>query len=281
MNPADRANPVMPLSTAQPAFLVPDWPAPAVVRAAFALRSGGVSAAPWASLNLGGHVGDDPAAVGENRRRLCAALALPAEPRWLEQVHGTVVHDDRDADEVAARAAGEGLVAAPPVADAAMTHRAGTVLAIMVADCLPVLFCDRAGTVVGAAHAGWRGLAAGVLENTVAALGVAPSRLLAWLGPAIGPTRFEVGPEVREQFILGAPAAAAEIEARFVPHRANRWLCDLPGLACDRLRRLGIASVTGGEVCTASDPQRFFSHRRDAPRTGRMAALIWLQPRQA
>ncbi|MCP5359302.1 MAG: peptidoglycan editing factor PgeF [Sinobacteraceae bacterium] len=271
----------MPLSTAQPAFLVPDWPAPAVVRAAFALRSGGVSAAPWASLNLGGLVGDDPAAVGENRRRLCAALALPAEPRWLEQVHGTVVHDDRDADEVAARAAGEGLVAAPPVADAAMTHRAGTVLAIMVADCLPVLFCDRAGTVVGAAHAGWRGLAAGVLENTVAALGVAPSRLLAWLGPAIGPTHFEVGPEVREQFILGAPAAAAEIEARFVPHRADRWLCDLPGLARDRLMRLGIASVTGGEACTASDPQRFFSHRRDAPRTGRMAALIWLQPRQA
>lgn len=289
---------------AEPAFLMPDWPAPARVRAAFSLRSGGVSVAPWASLNLGSHVGDDPVAVRENRRRLRAALALPAEPCWLEQVHGVaVVRDYGPAATpvpVSAAASGvpaaaalggataavpagsvagagvSGVTGAPLVADASVTDWPGVVLAIMVADCIPVLFCDCEGTVVGAAHAGWRGLAAGVLENTVAALGVPPNRLLAWLGPAIGPARFEVGPEVLEAFL--ASASGPQAAARFVPSPAGRWLCDLPGLARDRLLRLGITRVAGGEACTASDPDRFFSHRRDAPRTGRMAALIWLQP---
>ncbi|MCC6172648.1 MAG: peptidoglycan editing factor PgeF [Gammaproteobacteria bacterium] len=271
---------------ARPAFLVPDWPAPARVRAAFSLRGGGVSAAPWASLNLGGHVGDDPAAVRENRRRLCEALALPTEPCWLDQVHGVEVvrvctPPATSAPALApvpkpAAAAASGVAGAPPMADASVTDRPGVVLAIMVADCIPVLFCDREGTIVGAAHAGWRGLAAGVLENTVAALGVAADRLLAWLGPAIGPVRFEVGSEVRDAFL--ASASGPQAAARFVPSPAGRWLCDLPGLARDRLLRLGITRVAGGELCTVSDPDRFFSHRRDAPRTGRMAALIWLQP---
>jgi YfiH family protein len=246
-----------------PRFLLPDWPAPPRVRAAFSLRGGGASAAPWASLNLGTHVGDDPAAVRENRRRLREALALPAEPRWLEQVHGVAVSRDAAA-------------AVPPVADAFVTDRPGVVAAIMVADCIPVLFCDRDGAVVGAAHAGWRGLGAGVLENTVAALGVDPRRLLAWLGPAIGPARFEVGPEVREAFLRSA--SGADAAGRFVPSPAGRWLCDLPGLARDRLALLGVGAVTGGGDCTASDAARFFSHRRDAPRTGRMAALVWLEP---
>jgi hypothetical protein len=245
-----------------PRFLLPDWPAPPGVRAAFSLRDGGVSAGPWASLNLGNHVGDDPAAVRENRRRLREALALPGEPRWLEQVHGVAVSRD-----VAATV--------PPVADAFVTERVGVVATVMVADCIPVLFCDRGGGVVAAAHAGWRGLLAGVLENTVQAMGVDPDRLLAWLGPAIGPARFEVGPEVREAFLQSTPGEDAA--ARFVPSPAGRWLCDLPGLARDRLSRLGVGAVSGGQHCTASDAGRFFSHRRDAPRTGRMAAVVWLQ----
>jgi YfiH family protein len=272
-----------------PGLLRPDWPAPARVRAAFSLRDGGVSGPPWASLNLGTHVGDDPAAVLQNRRRLATALDLPAEPCWLEQVHGT------DVWRPGAAAPGSTAAAptAPPRADAVVVDQPGIVAAIMVADCIPVLFCDRDGRCVAAAHAGWRGLVAGVLENTVAAMGLPPSRLLAWLGPAIGPARFEVGGEVRDAFLdaarragprvgsggaADAEARAMRAAARFRPGQGDRWMCDLTGLARDRLQALGVGAVTGGEWCTASDPARFFSHRRDAARTGRMAALVWLAP---
>lgn len=244
-------------------ILQPEWPVQACVRAACSLREGGVSVAPWASLNLGLHVGDDPAAVLENRRRLCEALQLPQEPIWLEQVHGTAVWQPG---------------ASSRRADAAVTDRPGEVLAIMVADCLPVLFAPKAHVhsfVLGAAHAGWRGLAAGVLEATVAALPIAARDLVAWLGPCIGPDHFEVGAEVREVF-----TAAGDSARHFrASARPGHWLADLPGLARDRLQRLGIEEIHGGSWCTVSDPARFFSYRRDAGlaegRSGRFAALLW------
>lgn len=243
-------------------LLQPGWGAPPSVHAAFTLRAGGCSAFPYDSLNLGIHVGDDPGAVLENRRRVRAALLLPSEPLWLDQVHGTaVVHARAASDSGAPR----------PVADAAITRTAGVVLAIQVADCLPVLLVDRAGTVLAAAHAGWRGLAAGVLEATVAAMAAAPDDLVAWLGPAIGPAHFEVGDEVRAAFVDLQPADAD----CFVPNPQGRWQCDLAGLARRRLARLGVTQVDGGAWCTAAEPQRFYSHRRDQ-RTGRMAALAWL-----
>jgi len=237
-------------------LLTPDWPAPARVRALSTTRAGGVSAAPYSGLNLGDHVGDDPRAVAENRRRLSAGL--PAVPAWLRQVHGVAVVD-------AARVAGT------CEADAAFSRQAGAVCVVMTADCLPVLFCDRAGSVVAAAHAGWRGLAAGVLEATVAAMAVPPAELLAWFGPAIGPQAFEVGGEVRDAF-LALDAAAADA---FVPTAGGKWLADIFLLARQRLAGIGVGAVYGGGVCTVSDPQRFYSHRRDRV-TGRMATLVWL-----
>ena len=251
--------------------LVPDWPAPDGVRAFSTMRAGGASAGRYGlpegragGLNLGDHVGDDPAAVAANRARVQAMV--PAPILWLEQVHGTVVHD---AD--AARAAG----APPPVADAAVTTRGDVVLAVMTADCLPVLFADPGGRAVGVAHAGWRGLAAGVLEATVAALRArvgTEGRLIAWFGPAIGPTAFEVGDEVRAAFCDSDGGAASA----FVPgDRAGKWSADLYALARRRLDRCGVAQVSGGSACTVGDPVRFYSHRR-AGRTGRMASLVWL-----
>lgn len=245
----------------------PDWSAPECIRAAFSLRSGGVSRAPFDSLNVGVHVGDDPLAVQHNRRQLAHQLALPNEPLWLDQVHGTAVCTAGLAEVVAVGARRE-----RPVADAAVTTESRVVLAIQVADCLPVLFSSRDGGVIGAAHAGWRGLVAGVLENTVAAMTRAagePLELCAWLGPCIGPAHFEVGPEVREAFL-----AAGDPGHAFEPNPRGRWQCDLPTLARSRLTALGIAAVGGGEWCTAADPVRFFSHRRDQ-RTGRMVALLW------
>lgn len=243
-------------------LLETEWVAPAGVRAAFSLRSGGASAPPWDTLNLGVHVGDDPAAVVENRRRLANALRLPAEPLWLDQVHGHAVFDlDR---------MGRPEPGVRPQADAAVTRGVAAVLAIQVADCLPVLFASDDGRVLGAAHAGWRGLAAGVLEATVKAMQVPPERLCAWLGPCIGPAHFEVGDEVRAAFLAVQPDA----ELAFVPNPRGRWQCDLPRLARARLGRLGLGELAGGQWCTAADPVRFFSHRRDQ-RTGRMAALIW------
>lgn len=241
-----------------PEFLIPEWPASARVRAACTLRAGGASSAPFDSLNLGAHVGDDPAAVAENRRRVAAALALPAEPLWLEQVHGTAVAE-------------AGTASARTVADAVLARSAGEVAVIQVADCMPVLFADRAGTAVAAAHAGWRGLAAGVLEATVRALALPPERLLAWLGPAIGPEHFEVGGEVRAAFVAKNPAA----ERGFSANERGRWQCDLGELARQRLAALGISAVYGGSWCTFADRDRFFSYRRDG-RCGRMGALIWL-----
>lgn len=238
-----------------PVCLVPDWPAPAQVRALITTRAGGASVGPYASLNLADHVGDDPAAVRANRARLRALL--PTEPVWLEQVHGT---DVLRVETGGARRA-----------DAAVSRAPGTVCAVLTADCLPVLLADRAGTVVAAAHAGWRGLSAGVLERTVVAMDTDPGQLLAWLGPAIGPDAFQVGDEVRAAF-LAADAAAA---AAFRPDGPGKWRADLYALARQRLARAGVQAVYGGGLCTFSDPGRFFSYRRDGT-TGRMASLIWL-----
>jgi YfiH family protein len=242
---------------AAPGFLQPEWAAPAGVRAAMTTRRGGVSQAPYASFNLAQHVGDDPAAVAENRRRLRAALALPAEPAWLEQVHG-------------ARVAILPSQAEDP-ADGAVTFGHGAVCAVLVADCLPVFLASRGGDRVGLAHAGWRGLAAGVVEATIAALDCDPATLVAWLGPCIGPDAFEVGGEVRDAFLAGDPAAASAFRAG----RGDRWLADLPALARRRLAKAGVADVSGGGLCTHSDRARFYSYRRDGA-TGRMAALAWL-----
>lgn len=236
----------------------PDWPAPRSVRAVCTTRFGGVSLPPYDSLNLGDHVGDDPAAVAENRARLRRFLQLPAEPSWLSQVHGTCAME-------------AGAVRGRCEADASFAATPGVVCAVLTADCLPVLFCNRAGTRVAAAHAGWRGLASGVLEQTVRALAVPPGEILAWLGPAIGREAFEVGPEVREAFVQENPAAGHA----FRPSPSGRWLADLYALARLRLASLGV-TVHGGDFCTFSDPHRFYSYRRE-PKTGRQASLIWLE----
>jgi purine-nucleoside/S-methyl-5'-thioadenosine phosphorylase / adenosine deaminase len=247
------------MSSAEPPLIRPDWPAPATVRAACTTREGGVSRGPWAGLNLGRSSGDDPAAVDENRRRVAAALGLPGEPCWLRQVHGVRVAPMPES-------------APHPEADASYATAAGVVCAVQAADCMPVLFCDEAGTMVAAAHAGWRGLAGGVLEATVAALPAPPARLLAWMGPALGPEAFEVGEEVRECFL----AADADAAAAFRPsHRPGHHYADLFVLARQRLARAGLTRIYGGDLSTHADPRRFFSYRRDGV-TGRMAALIWL-----
>ena len=250
-----------------PELIVPDWPAPAPVQAAFTLRPGGVSAPPFDALNPASHVGDEPGAVAENRLRLRRWLQLPSEPAWLGQVHGCRVAD-LDVD------AGSGC---EPPADAAVTHCAGRVCVIQVADCLPVLLCAAAGgPAIGAAHCGWRGLAAGVLEATVSALRTPPAELLAWLGPAIGQAHFEVGEDVHAAFTTGDPGAAPA----FVKNARGRWQCDLYALARRRLEALGVTRVFGGGWCTYADPARFFSYRRDG-RCGRMAALIWISRENA
>jgi YfiH family protein len=260
------------------------------VRALSTFRSGGVSAAPYASLNLGDHVGDVPEAVAENRRRLKAAARLPAEPAWLTQVHGTNAVDldtAADLDAAVAEIVGPADLGAPgpvgpadrdasgPVgpADAAFTRRRGRVCAILTADCLPLLLAADSGDLVAAAHAGWRGLAGGVIEATVQALQVAPEKLMAWLGPAIGPEHFEVGAEVREAFVKGDLGA----EAAFVPNARGRFMADLSALARRRLEALGVGRIYGGGHCTYAEKDRYFSHRRDGV-TGRQATLIWLEP---
>jgi hypothetical protein len=246
----------------RPDFIVPEWPVPAGIRAVFTLRTGGVSRAPFDTFNIGARVGDDPDAVARNRAGLRASLGLPAEPAWLEQVHGNeVVILDRQT----------ALESQPPGrGDAAVSRSPGRVCAIQAADCMPVLFAAQDGSRVGAAHAGWRGLAGGVLEATVRAMNTPPAALLAWMGPAIGQAHFEVGEEVRAVFL----AADSEAAAAFRANDRGRWLCDLYALARRRLAALGVTSIHGGGWCTFSDAGRFFSYRRDG-RCGRMSALIW------
>jgi len=237
-------------------WLIPDWPAPARVKACVTTRAGGVSLAPFDSLNLGNHVDDDPLAVAENRRRLTDRFAM--RPAWLQQVHGIEVVE---ADPAQVMTADASWAATPGIACTAMT-----------ADCLPVLFCNRAGTRVAAAHAGWRGLVGGVLEATLDSLAVPADEVLAWLGPAIGPQAFEVGAEVREAFVAVQPEAANA----FVPSpNAGKFLADIYALARLRLAARGVTAVYGGGWCTVSDP-RFFSYRRN-PRTGRFASLVWIE----
>jgi YfiH family protein len=248
----------------QSAWLTPDWGVPAHVHAISTMRAGGgVSSGDYASLNLAQHVGDDPAHVRANRAWLQAAARLPAEPLWLEQVHGI---------DVVMNATSLAADAPPPRADASVAFEPGRVCVVMTADCLPVVFADRKGTRIGVAHAGWRGLVGGVLEATVTALRASPADLVAWLGPAIGPDSFEVGPEVREAFI----ARDAGNATGFARNAAGRYQADLYALARQALARVGVGTVTGGGRCTQRDSAQFFSFRRDGGRTGRMATLAWL-----
>lgn len=236
-------------------LIVPDWPAPGNVRAMQTTRQGGVSAAPYESLNLGSHVGDSALAVAHNRMLLGGLL--PGEPVWLEQVHGTVV---ADADRAGCKT----------VADACIAHLSGSVCVVMTADCLPVLLCDSQGTVVAAVHAGWRGLASGVIESAVRAMGAMPGHLMAWLGPAISQAAFEVGAEVRAAFM------GADYDAAFVPGASGKYMADIYALARLRLNALGITQIYGGDRCTFIEEAKFFSYRRDGV-TGRMATFIWLE----
>lgn len=249
------------MSVTDPAshWLQADWPAPVNVRTLITTRQGGCSLQPFNSFNLGTHVGDDAEAVATNRELLRSQL--PSEPAWLNQVHGTHV--------VNAAEVGDSSLDA----DASVANQPGTVCVVMTADCLPVLLCNDEGTVVAAAHAGWRGLCDGVLEASVAATGADPASLMAWLGPAIGPDAFEVGAEVRAAFMATDPAA----DHAFVAIGEDKYLADIYLLARQRLAALGIDRVYGGDFCTVIDRERFFSYRRDKI-TGRMASLIWLQP---
>ena len=236
-------------------WIIPDWPAPNGVQSLITTRNGGVSRGPCASFNVGLRTEDDPRAVATNRALL--REFLPQEPRWLRQVHG-------------ARVVAADSVTAPSEADASVARERGTVCAIMIADCLPVLLTERAGAVVASAHAGWRGLAAGVVEATVRAMGVPPGDVLAYLGPCIGPAAFEVGPDVYEAFARNDPGA----HCAFEPLRAGKWFADLHQLARRALIQSGVSRIYGEPQCTYADSQRFFSYRRDHA-TGRMAALIW------
>ncbi|GAA5446060.1 polyphenol oxidase [Microbulbifer sp. NBRC 101763] len=247
-------------------YLSPVWPAPARVRAFSTLRSGGYSSGPHTSFNLAAHVGDSESAVLANRGLLCDQLELPGEPQWLEQIHSDRVVD----------AQGDGLVR---TADASFSLKSEIVCAVLTADCLPVLICDKAGTRVAAAHAGWRGLAGGILRNTITALDCDPAELLVWLGPAIGPEAFETGVDVLEAFFENAQGGEhTEAIARcFQPHvkKPLHFLADIYGLARAELKGLGVGHIYGGERCTVKEPEYFYSYRREKT-TGRMASLIWL-----
>ena len=271
--------------------ITPDWPAPPGVRSAFTLRTGGVSVAPYDSLNLGAGIGDSPQAVAENRRRVREKLGLPSEPVWLQQVHGVEVVElgatvAPGAGGHSAEAYGAEVRGGPkpgaailgvdsPIGDASVARGAGQVCAIRVADCMPVLFAARDGSAVAAAHAGWRGLVGGVLEATVRRLRLPASQLIAWMGPAIGPAHFEVGDEVRAAFM----ATDLDAAPAFVANARGRWQCDLYALARRRLTAIGISGIYGSGWCTFAESERFFSYRRSS-QCGRMAALIWVEPIQ-
>lgn len=257
-------------------LIQPNWPAPAMVRSAQTTRSGGVSAPPFDGLNLGTHVGDSLADVQLNRTQLASRLQLSNATVWLEQVHGTgVITVPLSVDDEFINDGSANEDPAPPVADAVLSRTRGEVCAIMTADCLPVLFCDQAGTVVAAAHAGWRGLANGVLEATLQAMNVDPATIMAWLGPAIGPCAFEVGGEVRAAFIAHSPLAADAFVTHGDPQQ-DKWLADIYQLARLRLNVAGVTQCYGGDFCTYTDSERFFSYRRES-KTGRQASLIWLE----
>ena len=244
------------------AWLVPDWPAPARVRAAVSTRQGpGVSQGAWGRFNLGARCGDMPEAVAANRAAVRTALSLERDPHWLQQVHGVDVADVDRADD-----------GQEPRADASVTQRAGEPLVILTADCLPVLFCTVDGRAVAAAHAGWRGLQAGVLEAALNSLQAPPAQVMAWLGPCIGKASYEVGVEVRDAF-LALDGGTAE---GFEPTRPAHWLCDLAWLARRRLQAAGVDRVYGGGFDTRTD-DRFYSYRRDGAQSGRFASLIWLE----
>lgn len=244
------------MSHARADWILPDWPAPRNVRACVTTCHGGSSVAPYASFNLGDHVGDAPLAVSRNRE--CLQRLLGCEPAWMNQVHSS--------DVVEASPHGR------PTADASWTAKVGVACAVLTADCLPVLFCNREGTRVAAAHAGWRGLAGGVLEATVTAMQTPGAKLMAWLGPAIGPAAFEVGAEVREAFV----SQHAEAVDAFSPSRnPGRFMADIYRLAGIRLADCGVTAIYGGGFCTVTD-QRFYSYRR-AAQTGRFASLVWLE----
>ena len=243
----------------RPQFLHPDWPAPANVCATSTTRRGGVSTGAYASFNLAGHVGDDQARVMENRGRLRAEFQLPADPVWLNQVHGASVID----------------AATVPVdveADGAHASRKHVVCAVLTADCLPIFICNRQGTEVGLLHAGWRGLASGIVEAGLRALRTPVEELMVWFGPAIGAQAYEVGDEVRDAFVVTDSQAAAA----FTAGTPGKWYMDIYGIARLRLRAHGVRSIYGGEWCTATQGDLFFSYRRDGV-TGRMASLIWLE----
>ena len=266
-------------------WIIPDWPAPDNVRSCSTTRYGGVSLTPYNQMNLGDHVGDDPVAVKKNREQLVKSLELPNEPCWLQQVHGTnvtVFNEQRDGDMQEASVS----ISKVPVSDASTTSQSKQICAVLTADCLPVLFCDQSGTQVAAAHAGWRGLATGVLEEAVNAFSATSTDIMAWLGPAIGPSAFEVGVEVRDAFLRHSALAADAFEQVDEQH----WLADIYGLARQRLQAMGLTRIYGGGYCTVTDRvvdrvsetegsdvddnYRFFSFRRDN-QTGRMSTLIW------
>lgn len=240
-----------------PEWIIPDWPAPPAVRAVQTTRQGGESRGCYASLNLGDHVGDNPEHVAANRQRVLRLL--PAAPLWLEQVHGITVVDVETA-------------CGGTAADASVARKPDQVCVVMTADCLPLLLCDRSGTVVAAVHAGWRSLAGGIIEAAVKKMNCPAEQILVWLGPAIGPGYFEVGTEVRAVFV----DTEAQASDAFIPaSRPNKWLADIYLLARQRLTRVGVHSVFGGNCCTVRDRERFFSYRREG-RTGRMGSFIWL-----
>lgn len=254
----------------RPTLILPDWPAPSPVQAFVTTRESGPSQGPFAGFNSALHVGDDPTMVARVRELLAAEVDDDRPLAWLDQVHGTQVVD---AFEVCHGGEAAATVASPR-ADACVSTGTGQACVVMTADCLPVLFCDRQGTRVGVAHAGWRGLVEGVLEATVARLGEDPGELMAWLGPAISNAQFEVGPEVREAFVADQAEAEDAFEAS--PYRLGHYMCDLYKLARLRLERAGVGHISGGHFCTASEP-RFYSHRRDDGVTGRLATVIWLR----